>query len=132
MKAEAGTTDGAQVSPFAGELNAAIATRAVRIHQRLIGRGPAKAQAFVRHDAVVLVLCDALTPGERSLVERGATAAALRVRDEFNKMMRADLVQAVEELTGCAVVAYLASAHVDPDVVSQVFMLDRPVPGVAA
>ena len=51
-----------------GELNAAVARAAVRVHRWHAGRGPTKARAFFRHDVVVAVLEDALTVTERSLI----------------------------------------------------------------
>lgn len=44
-------------------------------------------------------------------------------------MMRTGLVEAVQELTGCAVDACMTATHIDPDVATAVFVLDRPVPG---
>jgi uncharacterized protein YbcI len=41
--------------------------------------------------------------------------------------MRADLVEIVEELTGCTVRAFMSANHLSPDILSEVFVLDRPV-----
>jgi uncharacterized protein YbcI len=110
-----------------GELNAAIADAAVRVHRRALGRGPTRAQAFYRDDVVVLVLRDPLTKAERTLVDHGCAADALHIRERYQRAMREQLVEAVEELTGRRVQTFICGADVDPDVVAQVFVLDEPV-----
>jgi uncharacterized protein YbcI len=114
-------------APGGGELNAAIARAVVRVHRARAGRGPTKAQAFYRHDVVVVVLEDALTPVERTLAAHGREDVAIAARRALQNAMRADLVAAVERLTGSRVRAVLSDAQDDPDVAAHVFLLDRPV-----
>jgi uncharacterized protein YbcI len=119
-----------QVDPVqlvAGELNAAIAREAVRAHRELAGRGPTKAQAFFRGDVVVVVLRDPFTKGERLLLDRGMSEAALDVREELHNAMRQRLVDIVERLTQRGVQAFMAGAHAGPEVAVQLFVLDGPV-----
>jgi uncharacterized protein YbcI len=119
-------------APAAGahrNLNAALANALVRVHRSYVGRGPTRAQAFYRGDVVVLVLRDVLTKGERSLATSGRPEAARAIRSTFHRAMRPDLVRAVEALTGCRVTAFLCDSHVDPEVTTQLFVLDRPIPG---
>ena len=52
----------------------------VRIHKRFLGHGPTKAQAFFRHNYVVVVLAHRLTEAERSLASGGESEALLDVR----------------------------------------------------
>jgi uncharacterized protein YbcI len=42
--------------------------------------------------------------------------------------MRADLVELVEQLSGCRVLAFLTDTSIDPDLACEVFVLDGPVP----
>jgi uncharacterized protein YbcI len=112
-----------------GRLNQGIANAVVRRHKRRLGRGPTKAQAFFRHNIVVVVLQDELTDAERMLAEAGDGEAVVRMRERYQHAMRDDLVSAVEELTECRVDAFLAGSHIEPDLVVEVFVLDRPVPG---
>jgi uncharacterized protein YbcI len=114
-----------------GELNAAIARAVVRYHREHLGRGPTKAQAFYRGSVIVVVLSDTLTRAERSLASAGRIDAVLEVRSAFQEAMRDDLAAAVEQLTGCRVIAFMSTNHVDPDLAAELFVLDRPVPGEA-
>jgi uncharacterized protein YbcI len=110
-----------------GELNAAVARAVVQIHRTYVGRGPTKAQAFYRHDVVVVVLEDVLTTAERSLIADSRADVALAGRRALEAAMRDDLVAAVGGLTGARVRALMHDTQVEPDVSSVVFLLDRPV-----
>ncbi len=112
-----------------GRLNAALANAVVRVHSQYVGRGPTKGQAFFRNNMVVVVLEDTLTRAERSLVADGKEDMVLGMRRQFQRTMSDDLVSAIEELTGCSVVAFMSDNHIDPDVAAELFVLDRPVPG---
>jgi uncharacterized protein YbcI len=112
-----------------GELNAALARAIVRSHARFTGRGPSKAQAFFHGNILVVVLENSMTSGEQSLVAGGRSDAVSRLRREFHESMRAELDGAVEEQTGCAVVASMSDSHIDPDLTALMFVLDRPVAG---
>lgn len=66
-----------------GRLNAALADAVVQIHDQYVGRGPSKGQAFFRSNMVVVVMEDALTKAERSLVKSGRQEHVLELRREF-------------------------------------------------
>jgi uncharacterized protein YbcI len=113
--------------PVSGRLNQEIANAVVRGHKRFLGRGPTKAQAFFRHNIVVVVMEASLTEAERSLARSGDREAVLEMRHRFEETMRLELVTAIEALTGCRVEAFMTSHHVDPDLAAELFVLDRPV-----
>jgi uncharacterized protein YbcI len=115
-----------------GELNHAIANAIVRGHRRFVGRGPVKAQAFYRHNIIVVVMRDALTQAEQSLVADGNDEAVLRLRRQLQQVMRGPLLRAVEEITGCRVDASMSATHLDPDLTAELFVLDRSLPTVQA
>jgi uncharacterized protein YbcI len=112
-----------------GSLNAAIADAVVRSHTRCVGRGPRRALAFYRGNVVVVVLEGTLTKGELSLAADGRHDAVLRIRRQFRDLMRSELVEAVEALTGCGVLALVADNSIEPDLGVQLFVLDRAVDG---
>jgi uncharacterized protein YbcI len=96
-------------------------------HRAVIGRGPTRAQAFYRHECVVVILRDVLTTAERNLIADGRKGTVLTLRRELQSVMRAPLVEAIERLTGGRVLAHLSANHVDPDVMAELFLLDRSV-----
>jgi uncharacterized protein YbcI len=115
-----------------GRLNQDIANAVVRCHKRFLGRGPTKAQAFFRHNFVVVVLEMALTEAEQRLADNGDKDPVLEMRQRYQQTMRDELVAAVEELTARRVEAFLTANHIAPDLASHVFVLDRSVPGEPA
>ena len=69
-----------------------------------------------------------MTTADRSLAANGQSEAVLQVRRRLQRAMREELSAAVERLTGCRVIAFLSDNHIDPDVASEIFVLDRSVP----
>jgi uncharacterized protein YbcI len=110
-----------------GSLNQAIADAVVRSHTRCVGRGPRRAVAFYRDNMVVVVLQGTLTKGELSLAADGRHHAVMRIRRQFRDLMRTELVEAIEALTGCGVLAVVSDNSVEPDLAVELFVLDRSV-----
>jgi uncharacterized protein YbcI len=107
-----------------GQLSAAISNALVRIQREYLGRGPTKARALMRDNVIVVLMQDTLTKAERSLVADGRQEDVLRVRQSFQRTMRADIVAAVEELTGRTVLAFMSDTHIDPDLACEVIVLE--------
>jgi uncharacterized protein YbcI len=115
--------------PAGGQLNAALARAIVAVHRRCVGRGPTRAQAFFRHNVVVVVLEGVLTTEEQTLLAGGRAERVREVRRELHAAMRPELAAAAERLTGRRVSAVLSDGHLDPDMASHVFILDAAVDG---
>jgi uncharacterized protein YbcI len=113
--------------PTGGTLNQAIANAVVRRHNRIVGRGPSSAQAFHHDNVIVVVIRDALTQSERSLLAGGMADSVRRLRTDIQQAMRDPLVRDVEALTGGTVIAFMSATHLDPDLGAELFVLDRPV-----
>jgi uncharacterized protein YbcI len=120
---------GPRTVPTSGRLNQEIANAVVRHHKRMLGRGPTKAQAFYRHNIVVVVMEDTLTEAERAVAAQSGREAVLQMRLRYEAVMKDDLVRAVEEATGCKVQAFISGNHIEPDLAAQLFVLDRPIAG---
>jgi uncharacterized protein YbcI len=88
------------------------------------GRGPTRARAYLNRDAITVLLHDTLTKGERRLVADGHAPIVLHTRGVFQEMMRAELVAAVENLTGRTVAAFTSANHIDPDIAVETFVLE--------
>jgi uncharacterized protein YbcI len=111
----------------AGELNATLARAVVRIYHAHAGRGPTKARAFFHAETLVVLLEHVMTTPERTLVEHGREAAARAARGQLQAAMRAELVDAVEAITGGTVRASLSDTDMEADIAAEVFVLERPV-----
>lgn len=107
-----------------GQLTAALCNAVVRIQREYLGRGPNKARASIRDDTIVVIMQDTLTKAERSLIADGREEDVLRIRQSFQRTMRADIVAAVEELIGRRVIAFMSDTHVDPDLACEVMVLE--------
>src|SRR2546430_2113807 len=78
-------------------------------------------------DLVVCVMGNALTNGEKSLVQFGRPEAVLSIRKAYQESMAQEAIGVVEELSGRRVAAFMSNNHIDPDLAVEIFIL-RPVP----
>ena len=122
-------SDAGDAAARGGELNQEITNAVVRTRMRHTGRGPTRAQAFHRGNVVVVLLSEPLGRTERLLDANGRRGKVREMRAEVRQAMACDLVRELETLTGCTVLALLGDSHVDPDVSTEVFVLDRRVGG---
>jgi uncharacterized protein YbcI len=109
-----------------GELVAAISSMVVGVYAEHLGRGPTKARTYIANDLVVCLLEDTMLRSEKTLVEVEQTAILLEVRSKYQEAMRAEFCRGVEELTGRRVVAFISGSNIDPDISSELFLLDGP------
>jgi uncharacterized protein YbcI len=109
-----------------GTVAAGISNAVVRLMSDYIGRGPTKARTAISRDVVTVLLQDTLTKAERSLVEDGKSDLVLQMRHEFQITMRDDLVAAVEMLMERKVIAFMSANHIDPDMATEIFVMQPP------
>ena len=107
-----------------GELGASISTAVVHLLAERTGRGPTKAKTTLGPNGIFVVLEDTLTRGERTLVDAGEQAAVLDLRSRWQRVMRVEMSDKVEELTGRKVVGFMSDNHIDPDLAVEVFVLE--------
>jgi uncharacterized protein YbcI len=98
-----------------------------RIFRDYLGRGPTKTRASIRDNVVVVVLEDTLTKAEKTLAAGGQVEPIPQMRRTFQATMRESLTDAVAELTGRRVIAFMSDNHTDPDYAVEVFVLE-PLP----
>jgi uncharacterized protein YbcI len=119
--------------PVQGQMLAAVSSSAVQILADYTGRGPTKARTYMFDDLLVILLRDTLTKGERRLHETGEGGFVLDARRRFQTAMQADLTAMVEELTGRSVLGFMSANHLDPDLGSELFVLEpQRAPGTEA
>ena len=113
-----------QQRPTSGSTVAAISNSVVRLTSQYTGRGPTKARTTLLDDLVVVVMADTMLQAERVLVEKGEAATVVEMRRKFQTAMRDDLIATVEEHTGRKVAAFMSDNHIDPDMATEVFVLE--------
>ena len=107
-----------------GELNAAVTSALVGIHNEHLGRGPRTASTFHHGNVIVTLMHDVMTPAEKTLIKNGNAAAVANMRHLMQEAMQGDFNAAIRRLTGRDVVAFMSANHGDPDMASELFVLD--------
>jgi uncharacterized protein YbcI len=104
-------------------LAAAISNATVHVLSEYTGRGPTRARTYISGDLITVVLRDTLTKGEISLQRSGRAELVLANRKAYQEAMGAELVAAVERLSGRTVEAFLSDNHIDPDIAVESFVM---------
>ena len=107
-----------------GTLSSAISDAMVRVLSRYTGRGATSSRTTLGRDVIVCVMGDALTKGERSLVQHGKREAVLEIRKAFQESMAEDAIGVVEALSGRQVAAFMSNNSIDPDLAVEIFVLE--------
>jgi uncharacterized protein YbcI len=116
-----------------GKLLAEISTTIVAILRDHYGRGPMKAKTYALDDIIVCVMRGSgFTALEKTIMDSGDPERVVEMRHDFQRVMATRYSDAIEELTGRKVVAFLSQAHVDPDITIEIFFVDRPLEGFGA
>jgi uncharacterized protein YbcI len=116
-----------------GELLSAISTSIVGMLREHYGRGPMKAKTYVLDDIIVVVMRGSgFTALEQTIMDSGEPDRVIAMREEFQRVMATRYKEAIQELTGREVVAFLSQAHVEPDITMEIFFVDGPLEGFGA
>jgi len=126
MVAMAGTGREVRVD---GEVTSAISDAMASLLSRYTGRGATSSRTTFGKDVIVCVMEDALTKGERNLVQFGRTDAVMNIRSAFQEVMADEAISLVEELSGRRVTAFMSNNHIDPDLAVETFVLQRTSDG---
>jgi uncharacterized protein YbcI len=124
---------GTEATLAGGQLLSAISNRIVAILRDHYGRGPMKAKTYALDDLIVVVMRGSgFTPLEKTMMDSGEAGRVVEMRHDFQRMMTKRFTDAIEELTGRKVVAFLSQAHVDPDLTLEIFFVDGALEGFGA
>ncbi len=130
---EGPTSQEASTPLSGGRLLAAVSNRIVALLREHYGRGPMKAKTYALDDIIVVVLRGSgFTPLEQTIMNSGEPGRVVAMREDFQRVMADRYKQAIEELTGRKVVAFLSQAHVEPDITIEIFFVDGTIPGFGA
>jgi uncharacterized protein YbcI len=115
-----------------GMQTAELSNAMVRIYKEQFGRGPTKAHSvYAGSDLVVCTLEHSLTPAEHRMVELGEHQRVRDIRTFLQHASEQEFVEAVEQITGRSVRAFVSGTDTEHDVSSEVFYL-HPVAGAEA
>jgi uncharacterized protein YbcI len=107
----------------------AITRELVRLHAEYFGKGPPRARSYqVSPDVVVSILRDALTPVERTLIDRGQGEQVHALRRSFQGVMEPEYRALVERALGRPVTAFMSQVTLDPDIAAELFFLEPLTP----
>jgi len=122
------------MSSLAAELNPAsalgnslapLSRGLVQLFRHRAGRGPTEAKSFWAGDDALLVLFGGgYTKAEQTLWDQGRPDTAVAYRQAVFDALEDDMRVVVETSVGRPVIAVLAAAHHDPDVMAAVFLLE--------
>jgi uncharacterized protein YbcI len=97
----------------------------VRLYKELFGRGPTKARSsYAGPDTLVATLEDSLTSAERNLIHLGEHHRVRETRTLFQHASEHVFVEAVEQITGRRVRAFVSGTDTREDLSSEVFYLE--------
>jgi uncharacterized protein YbcI len=116
-----------QTGVVRAQMTAAISNAMASFLSRHTGRGATSSWTTFSRDLIVCVMADALTRGEKHLVESGRPEAVLSIRAIYQETMAEEAISIVEELSGRRVTAFMSNNHIDPDLAVEVFIL-QPSP----
>ena len=113
--------------PLTGdELLGAVTDEMVALHKRYHHRVPVTAKTLLLGDEVlVCVLGGVYSDVEKTMIELQRTMVVQEVRSAFQHAMQHKFVEAVENLSGRKVLAFISNQHVGPDIEIELFVL-RP------
>jgi len=97
----------------------------VRIYKELFGRGPTKARSsYAGPDTLVATLEDSLTSAERNLLRLGEHHRVRETRTLFQHASEQVFAEAVEQITGRRVRAFVSGTDTRADLSLEVFYLE--------
>lgn len=108
-----------------GEIATAISNAVARIYAEHHGRGPARTKTFMFEDVILTILEESAAPAEQTLAEAGEEGLANDVRNRVQEVISEQLKAAVHEISGRRVRALVSGSRLDPDIKSDVFVLER-------
>jgi len=111
-----------------GRQATAVGNAIARLHREHYGRGATSVRTVMQRNYVIAFLEDIYTPVERTLIDAGDEATVKETRQAFQMAMRTMFAEAVEEITGRKVIAFMSQVHFEPDMAAEIFVLDGRSP----
>lgn len=119
--------------PLSGdELLFAVTEAMVLLHQRYYHRTPVSAKTqMLGDDLLACVFGGVYTEVEKTMIELERGSTVKDTRSAFQNAMQHKFIDAVQQLSGREVTAFISDTHIGPDVEIELFMLAPPMPPTA-
>jgi uncharacterized protein YbcI len=104
----------------------AVGNAITRLHRERYGRGATITRTVIQGNYAIAFLHDIYTPAERTLIDSGRAESVKETRQEFQMAMREAFSEAVEQITGRKVIAFMSQVHFEPDMAAEIFVLEPP------
>ena len=109
---------------FGDALLDAVTDAMVALHLRYHGRVPATATTrLMGGDLLACVLGGIYSDVEKTMIELERTREVHATRRDFQAAIQHKFVDAIERLSGRAVLAFISNYHVGPDLAVELFLL---------
>jgi uncharacterized protein YbcI len=105
------------------EVSGQLATTIVQHYRDRFGRGPTEARAYIGRDYALVILGNAQTDVERSLVEGGELDSVELLRRRVRQMAADEFCSVTEEIVGRKVLAMLGDHNAIANTTALVFLL---------
>jgi uncharacterized protein YbcI len=102
----------------------AMGNAITRLHRERYGRGATTTRTVYQRDYVVVFLEDIYTPLERTLIDADDFEQVKVTRQSFQMAMGPQFSEAITEITGRKVIAFMSQVHLDPDMAAEIFVLE--------
>jgi uncharacterized protein YbcI len=107
-----------------GTLRQDISTAMVGLYKQHFGEGPTRCTTYLHPELVIVVLGGGYSAAEQTLSEAGKWYEVRQARMVWQDSMQAKFVDAIEELTGRKVAAFMSANRQDPDLAVEMFVLE--------
>jgi uncharacterized protein YbcI len=111
---------------LAGPQLAEVTNALVQLQRDIYGRGPTSAKAVEGEGVLTVVMANARTAVEQTLIQAGQPDLVAEVRTVCEHAMRHAYISAVESATGRHVMAFDSEVDVESGVVTHTFSLSDP------
>ena len=109
-----------------------ISSGMAQMQKAAFGKGPTSTRSYLFDDMLLIVMRDGLTVAEETMLSFGQADLVRNFRQQFENEMTSRIVDMIESLARRKVLTYQSQIMFNPDVVVEMFVLDRADEGSAA
>jgi uncharacterized protein YbcI len=104
-----------------------ISTAMAAMQKSAFGKGPTSVKSYMFDDILLIVMRDGLTVAEKTMLGFGEADLVRHFRQQFENDMTGRIGEMIEQLTERKILTYQSQVMFDPDVIVEIFVLDRNV-----